>query len=96
KPGDSFQVKRRSVDTLPTKHSVTSMAYKIDNSFVYSGDTEPVSRMTDFADGCDVLIHDCSFPDEIDVGNHTKPSGLAGVLEDCDVNRVYLTHLYPH
>ncbi|MDY6780875.1 MAG: hypothetical protein SV760_10145, partial [Halobacteria archaeon] len=28
--------------------------------------------------------------------NQTRPSELAPVLEECDVNKVYITHLYPH
>lgn len=97
-PGESFSIEAfdRRIETLETKHSVTSMAYKVDDSFIYSGDTEPIDEMSDFVDGCDVLVHECSFPDEIDVGNHTKPSGLADVLEGVEVNEVYLTHLYPH
>lgn len=95
-PGNSFNVGGWSVDTLHTKHSVESMAFRLEGNFVYSGDTEPFEAMADFADGCSVLVHDCSFPDDIDVGNHTRPQGLAGILEGCSVDRVYLTHLYPH
>lgn len=95
-PGDSFQVGDWSVDTLETEHSVPSMALRLEGKFVYSGDTEPVEGMRGFADGCEVLVHDCSFPDSVDVGNHTRPSGLAEVLDGCGVSRVYLTHLYPH
>ena len=95
-PGESLEVGGHEFETFPTEHSVPSMAYRMDDSFVYSGDTEAVEGMAEFASGCDVLIHECSFPDEIEVSNHTRPSTLAPVLEECFVNRVYLTHLYPH
>lgn len=95
-PGASFELGPREVDTLATEHSVESMAYRVDDEFVYSGDTEAFHEMAEFASGCDVLIHECSFPDAIEVGNHTRPSTLAPVLQECDVDRVYLTHLYPH
>lgn len=94
--GDSFQVRDWNVSTLETEHSVPSMALRLDGEFVYSGDTEPVEEMRGFADECEVLVHECSFPDSVDVGNHTHPSGLADVLDGCGVSRVYLTHLYPH
>ncbi len=94
-PGDSFEVAGRKIDTFPTEHSVPSTAYRVDDSFVYSGDTEPVPELAEFADGCDVLVHECSFPDGMNMSNHTHPSELAEVVEDCSVNRVYLTHLYP-
>jgi ribonuclease BN (tRNA processing enzyme) len=95
-PGDSFEVSGRSIETFPTEHSVPSTAYRVDDAFVYSGDTEPIEEIAEFAEGCDVLIHECAFPDGMDMSNHTHPSELAGVVEGCSVNRVYITHLYPH
>jgi ribonuclease BN (tRNA processing enzyme) len=95
-PGDSFEVAGRSIETFPTEHSVPSTAYRVDDAFVYSGDTEPLEEIAEFAEGCDVLVHECSFPDGMDMSNHTHPSELAQVLEGCSVNRVYITHLYPH
>lgn len=43
-----------------------------------------------------MLIHDCSFPDEVDVANHPTPTQLGEVLAGTDIDRLYLTHLYPH
>ncbi|MDZ7688148.1 MAG: MBL fold metallo-hydrolase [Halobacteriales archaeon] len=95
-PGDSFGVAGRRIETFPTQHSVPSTAYRVDDAFVYSGDTEPVEEIAEFAEGCDVLVHECSFPDGMDMSNHTHPSELAEMVEDCSVNRVYMTHLFPH
>jgi ribonuclease BN (tRNA processing enzyme) len=95
-PGDEFEVGDHEIRTFPTEHSVPSTAYRFDDSFVYTGDTEAIEGIAEFASGCDVLIHECSFPDEVEVSNHTRPSELAPVLEDCFANRLYLTHLYPH
>jgi ribonuclease BN (tRNA processing enzyme) len=65
-------------------------------TFVFSGDTEAFEGLVNFADGANVLAHDCSFPDEVDVSNHPTPSQLGRALSGHDVGRVYLTHLYPH
>lgn len=94
-PGDSFEVAGRSIDTFPTEHSVPSTAYRVDDAFVYSGDTEPLAGMAEFAEGCDVLVHECAFPDGMNMSNHTHPSGLAEVLEGLSFDHVFLTHLYP-
>lgn len=94
-PGDSFEVAGRSIETFPTEHSVPSTAYRVDDAFVYSGDTEPVAGMAEFAEGCDVLVHECAFPDGMEMSNHTHPSELAEVLEGCSFDHVFLTHLYP-
>lgn len=94
-PGDSLKVAGRSIETFPTEHSVPSTAYRVDDAFVYSGDTEPVDGIAEFAEGCDVLVHECAFPDGMDMSNHTHPSELAEVLEGYSFDHVFLTHLYP-
>jgi ribonuclease BN (tRNA processing enzyme) len=64
--------------------------------FVFSGDSEAFGGLASFADGARVLAHDCSFPDGIDVDNHPTPSQLGAALAGHDIDRVYLTHQYPH
>jgi ribonuclease BN (tRNA processing enzyme) len=64
--------------------------------FVFSGDSEAFAGLANFADGARVLAHDCSFPDEVDVDNHPTPTQLGEALAGRDIDRVYLTHLYPH
>ena len=61
-----------------------------------SGDTEAFPELARFADGSSVLFHDCSFPDTVDVSNHPTPAALGEVLSGCEIDVVYLTHLYPH
>ncbi|ELZ83085.1 ribonuclease Z [Haloferax elongans ATCC BAA-1513] len=83
------------------RHSISTLAYRFTNEkgekdFVFSGDTEAFEGLVEFADGASVLVHDCSFPDDIEVSNHPTPSALGGVLSGSDIESVYLTHLYPH
>jgi ribonuclease BN (tRNA processing enzyme) len=63
---------------------------------VFSGDSEAFEGLASFADGAAVLIHDCSFPDDVDVSNHPTPSQLGAALSGHAYGRVYLTHQYPH
>jgi ribonuclease BN (tRNA processing enzyme) len=86
-----------------TRHSMPCSAYRLTPtgggpSVTISGDTEPFEELIEFADGSEVLIHDCSFPDDVDVSNHPTPARLGAVLDTAatDIGRVYLTHLYPH
>ena len=65
-------------------------------AFVFSGDSEAFEGLASFADGARVLAHDCSFPDGVDVDNHPTPSQLGAALAGHDIDRVYLTHRYPH
>jgi ribonuclease BN (tRNA processing enzyme) len=98
KPMDSFSLSGFDIFAEEAVHSVTALAYRIeaeDKVAVYSGDTEPSQRVAALADGADLLIHECSFPEPFDVTNHSTPRKLAGVLRNVDVKRVVLTHLYP-
>ena len=61
-----------------------------------SGDSEAFAGLAAFADGSDVFVHDCSFPDDVDVSNHPTPTSLGESLSDVDVGTVVLSHLYPH
>lgn len=86
------------VEAVETIHSMRCHAYRLDDVLTISGDTEASEDVAALADGSRVLVHDCSFPDEIDVSNHPTPSQLGELLADSAtrVDELYLTHLYPH
>jgi ribonuclease BN (tRNA processing enzyme) len=56
-------------------------------------DTGPSLRVTALANGADLLIHACSFPEPFDVTNHTTPRKLGRLFKN--VGRVVLTCFYP-
>ena len=97
-PMDSFSIKGFDIFAEEARHSVTALAYRLEaeeKMIVYSGDTEPSARVTALADGADLLIHECSFPEPFDVTNHSTPLKLGNMLRNQGVKRVVLTHLYP-
>jgi len=106
-PG-SFSLAGFAVEALETRHSMYCLAYRFAGEssgtgesrtagdLTFSGDSEAFDGLAEFADGSAVLVHDCSFPDEVDVSNHPTPSQLGAVLAGHDYGTVYLTHLYPH
>ncbi|MFC5972984.1 MBL fold metallo-hydrolase [Halomarina salina] len=97
-PG-SFSVGGYDVEAVETVHSLYCLAYRFagaEGDLTFSGDSEATEAVADLADGSAVLVHDCSFPDEVDVANHPTPSQLGEVLAGRDVGTTYLTHLYPH
>lgn len=89
-----------------TRHSMAGLAYRFsppdsdedpaDGPLTLSGDSEAFTGLARFADGSDVLVHDCSFPDGTDVSNHPTPTSLGASLSDVDVGTLLLSHLYPH
>jgi ribonuclease BN (tRNA processing enzyme) len=109
-PG-AFTLSGFDVAAMETRHSMYCLAYRFTPAAVedgttddarptvtFSADTEAFEELVAFADGSAVFVHDCSFPDEVDVDNHPTPSILGETLAaaDADLGRVYLTHLYPH
>jgi len=80
---------------MPTRHSMEGLAYRFEDRLTLSGDTKEFQGLVDFAERGSVLIHDCSFPDGVEEDAHTTPTKLSRVLADADLDRVYLTHLYP-
>jgi ribonuclease BN (tRNA processing enzyme) len=97
-PMDAFTVNGFDIFAEEARHSVTALAYRIqaeEKVVVYSGDTEPSARVAKLAEGADLLVHECSFPEPFDVTNHSTPRKLGGALHNSGAKRVVLTHLYP-
>jgi ribonuclease BN (tRNA processing enzyme) len=99
--GESIRVGSCVVSVRAARHSVPSIAYRVQtptSTLVYSGDTEPSQSVRELCHGdVDVLIHECSFPDAYaSVSNHTTPARLRDLVYDLDIDRIVLTHLYPH
>ena len=100
--GHAFDVAGFGVEGYETRHSMDGLAYRLADTqdespvFAFSGDSEAFAGLARFADGCRVLAHDCSFPDGVDVSGHPTPTQLGEALADCNADRLYLTHLYPH
>jgi ribonuclease BN (tRNA processing enzyme) len=95
-PMDNFFVQGFDIFAEEARHGVTSLAYRIetkDSILVYSGDTEPAPRIAALAEGADLLVHECSFPEPFDVTNHTTPRRLGRLMKN--VSNIVLTHFYP-
>lgn len=84
------------VAAMETRHSMYCLAYRFEDAITYSGDSEAFEDLVEFAEPGSVLVHDCSFPDEVDVSNHPTPETLGRALDGASFDQVYLTHLYPH
>jgi ribonuclease BN (tRNA processing enzyme) len=101
-PGAAFGLAGFDIESVETRHSMQCLAYRFERdsepTLACSGDTEAFPELVEFANGAAVLVHDCSFPDEVDVSNHPTPTKLGRALAEADgeVGRVYLSHLYPH
>ncbi len=88
-----------SVQSLPMKHSDFSNGYRIENkqgkSVVYSGDTDYNENIIKLALDADLLILECSFPNNKKVAGHLIPSEAAEIAKQANCKKLVLTHFYP-
>jgi ribonuclease BN (tRNA processing enzyme) len=84
------------------EHGTPGVAYRIEaeeGSVVISGDTRPSKSLIELAKGADLLIHECSFPDDMaelaKQTNHSAAFEVGEVANQAGVKKVVLTHLFP-
>lgn len=62
---------------------------------VFSGDTGPCSGLEEAATGADLLVIECSTPDELATAGHLAPRDVGQVCNVARPQLVVLTHQYP-
>jgi len=92
---EAFELGPHQISYTGTTHSAVCFAYRFDDRLTISGDTAPDESVVALADGSDVLLHECAFPDGVDSEGHTTPTELGERLGVCAVDAVYLVHLFP-
>lgn len=97
--GEEALVGGARVLAIPLRHSVAEVGYRITApdgaTLAYTGDTDVTEAVSELARDVDVLIVDCSSPDEQKIDGHLTP-GLVGELAQAGRARmVVLSHLYP-
>jgi len=64
---------------------------------VYTGDTKPFEAFAKFAEGADLVIHDCTFDDSLTekagIDGHSTPSQAAGQAKAANAKRLVLSHI---
>ncbi len=70
---------------------------------VYTGDTKPFEAFAKFAEGADLVIHDCTFDDSLTekagVDGHSTPTQAAGQAKAAGAKQLVLSHIsarYPN
>jgi ribonuclease Z len=92
------------VEHIPTEIS-PCFGLRLDSvdgqSVVFSGDTAPCERLVELAQGCDLLIHECTFPEaaiefrkKANVGtwSHTSPKQLGEIAVRSGCKSLVATH----
>jgi ribonuclease BN (tRNA processing enzyme) len=92
---DQFAIDEFAIERAPTDHSKPGYAYRVDDCVTIAGDTVPTEPVCSLADGCEVLVHECAYPDGTESPGHSTPTALGELLAGVDIDRILLTHLFP-
>ena len=87
-----------TLEACDTPHTAESVAYAVrtgDARLVYTGDTGPSDALARWAAGCDLLLAECSLPDERAIGVHLTPTQAGALAHAARARRLVLTHFYP-
>jgi ribonuclease BN (tRNA processing enzyme) len=87
-----------SVRTRLLKHPVSTGGYRFSQAgvvAVVSGDTDYCKAVVELAAGADVLVLECSFPDDIKVEGHLTPRYASQIARESGCKRLIITHMYP-
>jgi ribonuclease BN (tRNA processing enzyme) len=97
------QARKYRVFSTQVEHGIPGIAFRIESgkrAVVVSGDTRPSKNLIGLAKGADLLIHECSFPDDMvafaRTTHHSVPSEVGEVANQAGVKKLVLTHLFPH
>jgi ribonuclease BN (tRNA processing enzyme) len=96
--GAAAGVGELSIDSASTPHTDESLALRVSaggSTLGYTGDTGPGDHLGDFFAGVDLLLAECSLPDELALDLHLTPSSLARLASAAGAPRLVVTHMYP-
>lgn len=86
------------LSATPTPHTDASVAFRIeraDRALGYTGDTGYDVDVGAFFQHVDLLIAECSLPDDLAMESHLTPSRVAALARVALPRRLLLTHMYP-
>lgn len=86
------------LEALPLVHSTTSIGFRISvegRVLTYSGDTDYCENIVKLGKNSDLLILECSFPQERRKKGHLTPLLAGKIAREASCKKLLLTHFYP-
>lgn len=94
-----LDIEKLKIRTKTVAHTENSLGFRLETregkSFVYSGDTGYCDNVVKLAEKADILVLDCSAPDEHESGGHLTPSLAGKIATMASAKKLILSHLYP-
>lgn len=99
-PGSEIVAGDLVVTCRKVPHTPESVALRLAGTsggaaLVYTGDTGPDEGLADFCRDVDLLVVECSLPDDLVGDNHLSPSRVGRLARRAGARRVVATHVYP-
>jgi ribonuclease BN (tRNA processing enzyme) len=98
-PDTSLPLAKGAVlECFKTPHTEHSLAYAVTSGnrrFVYTGDTGYSNALADWAGPCDLLLAECSLPEDQALETHLTPERAGRLAARAGAKHLVLTHFYP-
>jgi len=95
---ETIQFEGWSLESALTLHTPASLAFRIsskEKSLVYSGDASNVNNLIELARKVDLLLCECSLPQEWETQDHLSPYQVGMLGKKASAKFIVLTHRYP-
>ncbi|MGB9928416.1 MAG: ribonuclease Z [Methanosarcina sp.] len=100
-PGPLFAVLQRGnpveIDGKTVKPEEVMGIARLGRTIIYSGDTRPCKSVLEASKDADLLVHDCSFADEMaewaNESKHSTAGEVALLAKEAGVRKLILTHI---
>lgn len=94
------QIEDLKVQSFPAEHgpedfNCVSLRVSGEKTVFFTGDTDYFEGLTENASGADIVVTDCSKPDELKAEGHMTPTESAKVAQEAEAETLVLSHLYP-
>ncbi len=87
-----------AIEAFKVPHSAESVAYSVSQGgrrVVFSGDTGPDEAFAAWSTKCDLLLLECSLPDDLAIPMHLTPRQCGTIARIAQPKLLALTHFYP-
>jgi ribonuclease BN (tRNA processing enzyme) len=99
-PGERLEREGLLWRSTANGHTPEALSWRVEAldgawSLAYTGDTGDDPRVGELARAADLLLAECSFPEEQATPNHLTPTSAARLARTAGARRLILTHFYP-
>lgn len=96
---ETINIGSLKISTIKPSHIKESVSYRFESSdgksIVFSGDTAYCESIISLGLNADILVLECSFPDELRTDGHLSPSIAGEIATKSKCKKLILTHFYP-